>query len=159
MRGLMWLSVCCVSCTELDLAPQQPFKGDVSYWSVGVNAELVDEAAAHMAVMGWRFTRVPKRAHADITVEPFTCSDPDVMARTLPCGQVLFCRGHAQRSGVFSHEFGHALGADHIEGGPAVMNARSEIDDFTTLDVVAFKRSDFGLTIFKCEEETALGTK
>lgn len=148
----MWLSVVlCFSCSGVDFAAQQPEQGEIRYWSEGLHAEVIDLAAERMGVMGWQFTRVATRSQADITVEMEDCSNPEMIGHSNPCGEILFCRGHDQRPAFFLHEFGHALGAPHIEGGPAVMNAHSEEHYFTPLDVEAFERGGYGLSIFNCE--------
>jgi hypothetical protein len=152
MRSAVWLFASfCFSCSGVDLASQQPHQGEVSYWTEGVDDFVVDAAARRMAIMGWEFTRVAKKSQADITVEMFDCSDPEMIGHTNPCGEILFCRGHQQRPEFFCHEFGHALGAPHIEGGPAIMNASTDQAYFTELDVEAFDHGGWALSIFNCD--------
>jgi hypothetical protein len=152
MRSTVWLfGLFCFSCADVELATQQPLRGEISYWSEGVDQFVVDDAARQMSVMGWRFNRVAKKSQADITVELSDCSDPKTIGHTNPCGEILFCRGQLQRPAFFCHEFGHALGSPHIEGGPAIMNASTDQDYFTELDVEAFNEGGYGLSIFNCE--------
>jgi hypothetical protein len=134
------------------MAFQQPDRGEVTYWSdAALDREDIDDAALQMGLMGWRFTRVETKVEADITVELDDCSNPKTIGHTNPCGEITFCRGHVLQPAFFCHEFGHALGAPHIEGGPAVMNPEAGQGYFTDLDVEAFERGGYGLSIFNCE--------
>jgi hypothetical protein len=147
--NLIWLiSLIFMSCSTLPpecLEKAEPFRAEVTY-----SGDVPEETVELLHMVGFELVAVqPEEAQVVVYGRGQFCGDGHREAYYGGCGGIWLCQDVSPA--VLAHEFGHAVGARHVEGIAVMAPDDFGVERMTVLDSLAFRNRVLKGSVFDPE--------